>query len=412
MSLPGSHYTPVRDAAAIAADSAKILKGTWAVQSTKDKSWLVVKVTKNVTSFPIGNYKYEYRYYYYKDNVEGYTKTGTYGNDVITILDELAGDAKIFPTYAKAQKALKEHVTAAIPVTVEGAGYISTDTPVLPYNGTATERWNPVSHSSTRGLPFYVNADLSNTKISKTAAEKIKDIATTAHKYSDTLGKIYQTPSSAKALNNKDVTNASSHASYVAANGPAGLWGFRFCYNPTTISYSTSLDSSIDWMLAPSDPSKFFGGNTQITFDLYLNRIADMSALLNKPYDAGYPGGTINDRQREGILNRGTEYDIEYLYRVVNGNPKVGTKLLAAGSEQETSDFGYITGMPFWLHLHDNMIFKASLSGLSVNHVLFTEKMVPMLSVVTLSFIRYPETSTTGEAKDALTNYLKTGFNS
>ncbi len=405
MSLPGSHYKPIQGAAKIAADSAKILKGTWAVQSKKDKTWLVVKVTKNVTNFPIGNFKYVYNYLYYKDDTETSFKYGTYGNDVITLLDELAGDAKIFPTYAKAQKALKDHVTAEAPVTVEagGSGYTSTDTPVLPYNGTATERWNPISHSSTRSLPFYVNAGFSSDQA---------DLIATVNKYRDTLGKIYQTPSSAKALNNKDVTNAASHAAYIAANGPAGLWGFRFCYNPTTISYNTSIDSSIDWLLAPSDPSKFFGGNTQVTFDLYLNRISDMSALLKEPYDAGYPGGTITETQRQGILSRGTEYDIEYLYRVVNGNPKVGTKLLATGSTQETSDFGYITGMPFWLQLHDNMIFKASLSSLAVNHVMFTEKMVPMLSVVTLSFIRYPETNTTGNAKELLTNYLATGFSS
>ena len=56
-----------------------------------------------------------------------------------------------------------------------------------------------------------------------------------------------------------------------------------------------------------------------------------------------------------------------------------------------TSDYGYITGMPLWIQLHDNLIYKGSLSSLSVEHVIFTENMVPTLSVVSLSFIRYPE---------------------
>jgi hypothetical protein len=390
--------------------SNKILKGTWFAQSKFDKTWLAVKVTVpslwNFTSAGQVTYSYEY----YKDGLNGEkTRSGTYGVDNLGIqlttkgYEVAAVKGKVYKTV---QTALLDHVTAV----AEGTAldnYVNTDTPVLPDNRVNIGRWNPPNHSATRGLPFYVTAGI---KSASPLSPSEEYLLATADKYSNNLGKIYQTTSSAKALNVKNVSKLKKTSGAYKVT-PDKIWGFRFCYNPTTITYSTSVDSSIDWMLAPSDPSKFFGGNTSVTFDLYLNRIVDMSTLRRTNYQSSYPGIDLTDEQRQGILTRGTEYDIEYLYRVVNGNPKSGTKLLS-DTTALTSDYGYITGMPFWLQLHDNMIFKASLSGFSVNHVMFTEKMVPMFTVVTLSFIRYPETNTTGDGLEAINNYIKTGFTS
>lgn len=378
---------------AIQTASNKILRGTWTAQNNVDKTWIAIIVTETgqVEGFKLHDYKYER----YSDGVSG-SKIGSkiIGSDGWNSTTP-ASDGKY---YKEAQAILTEYVTAKANNTI--IDYVSTDTPsIMPNQENIYQRWNPPSHSSTRGPQFYLNAGLGPSQLSAIDAAK---------KYRTKIGRIYQTDSSAKALNRK--ASEESRNTY-AYNNLLGGWGFRFCYNPSSIQYSTSMDSSIDWLQAPADPSKYFGGNMQINFDLYLNRISDMSALRKTDYNSGYPGQAITDEQREGILNRGTEYDLEYLYRVVNGNPKYGMNLLNQSTTQKTSDFGYITGMPLWLKFHDNMNLKASLSGLSVTHAIFTDDMVPMLSIVSLTLIRYPESNTTGAAGEALSSVfnIKTG---
>jgi hypothetical protein len=43
------------------------------------------------------------------------------------------------------------------------------------------------------------------------------------------------------------------------------------------------------------------------------------------------------------------------------------------------------------------MRYKVSLASLNVNHVIFSEQMIPMFSIVDLQFIRYPVISDTDE---------------
>jgi hypothetical protein len=50
-------------------------------------------------------------------------------------------------------------------------------------------------------------------------------------------------------------------------------------YNPSSINYSTTSDTSIDWTLGKADPSNAIGGNTTVSFQLYLNRIIDVKHL-------------------------------------------------------------------------------------------------------------------------------------
>lgn len=212
------------------------------------------------------------------------------------------------------------------------------------------------------------------------------------------LGKIYQSEDGAAALNKP-------------AKGELKFWGFKFSYNPQSIQYSTAVDTSIDWMLNSKDPANLLGGNTQVSIQLYLNRIADMTELKkwNKAkasdYGTNYPRA-LRKEEIEGILYRGTEYDLEFLYRVLNGDPGKTALLEYDG---KTSDFGYITGTPCWFHLHNNMRYYGSMANVSVNHVMFTQEMVPMLSTVDISFIRYPslEFASPAQQREAILNAAK-----
>jgi uncharacterized membrane protein len=61
-----------------------------------------------------------------------------------------------------------------------------------------------------------------------------------------------------------------------------------------------------------------------------------------------------------------------------------------SGNTSLTSDLGYITGIPCWIRIHDNMHYKVSVQSMNVNHVLFTPDMVPTLTTVDLQLARIP----------------------
>ena len=170
------------------------------------------------------------------------------------------------------------------------------------------------------------------------------------------------------------------------------IYGFRFTYNPSSLRYSTTANAPIDWTLYSSDTANILGGPTIVSFELYLNRIADVYDLERGYSDSNYPKA-LNADDKANIKLRGTEYDLEYLYRIVNGTP-MATSLTS--SKLKTSDFGYITGLPFWLFLSDGLRYYGGLAGLDVNHVMFSRDMVPIFSVVSLTFNRYPVFDDTG----------------
>lgn len=262
-----------------------------------------------------------------------------------------------------------------------------------------TNRTNPPNHYVTRDVSYFnkvkdrIQKDLGKPRASSEyiiAYDKI-DLLNSEVTKAGRLGMIFQDKASAEALN--------------GAGNADKPWGFRFAYNPTTVSYSTAMDTSIDWMLADKDPANYIGGNVSIGFTLYLNRMPDMTELAGMKgksgtYGKNYPR-ELREEEIQGILNRGTEYDIEFLYRVLNGEPRPSENTLltytVAGKPAVTSDFGYITGTPVWLKIHNNLRYKGSVASLSVNHVIFNELMVPMFSTVDVTMLRYPVISELNE---------------
>jgi hypothetical protein len=209
------------------------------------------------------------------------------------------------------------------------------------------------------------------------------------------LGRLIQDANGAASLN-KNLDNLK-----LGTSGSKGtnLWGFRFMYNPTDITYSTSSNNQIDWSLGSKDPANLLTGNQSVSIQLYFNRIPDMAYLRAYKNSNGFEkvsplntkyGYNISSTAIDGILNRGTEYDIEYLYRVVNGDPIKNALLFGDKYKGYTSDFGYTTATPCWLYINDNMRYFGSVSSISVYHRIFTLDMIPMFTVVTLSFNRYP----------------------
>jgi hypothetical protein len=216
--------------------------------------------------------------------------------------------------------------------------------------------------------------------------------------------RIFQDAYGAKSLNRAYKKTAK------AVSGTAGnnqLWGFRATYNPTTFSYSTAANTDVDWTLGAKDPAILLAGNQTVSFDLYLNRIADLSAINPKngvdlsKTSSMYPR-QLEKEEADGIYHRGTEYDLEFLYRVITGDPEKKNLLLSPAYRNlggVTADLGYTTAVPCWLYLNENMRYYGSVASIQVNHVMFDLRMVPMLSVATITFARYPATDQGAEPK-------------
>jgi hypothetical protein len=315
-----------------------------------------------------------------------------------------------YKTFKTLSDALKDSTAAAIagsgstkttnPPSPKGAVQTSSQLNQAPY----TSQWNPPPHAATKGVSFsdflaqeaFSGDSLAYSGPSLSTSYNTNDAALVALEtsYRSRLGRLFQDTA------NITKTNKKSQAP----------WGFHFMYNPNNINYSSTSDTSIDWTLGKADPSNAIGGNTTVSFQLYLNRIIDVKDLRTNGPSAlarAYPGYSKAGDVFNGITTRGTEYDLEYLYRVLNGDPLKGEALLSSGDL--TSDVGYITMAPFWLHIHDNMRYFGSMASLSVNHLIFTSDMVPVFSTVDISFIRYPATGNQGVSASQWQNkYLGT----
>jgi hypothetical protein len=272
-----------------------------------------------------------------------------------------------------------------------------------PTQPTDALRWNPPPHVDSRGVDYFTRVNKNQFFSASGQAidpSAFRNIINTYVGSRPERGRIFQDKTTAKAM------NLIEGVSLNKKTGNALQWGFRFMYNPEMISYDNSDKSGVDWTYGSKDKGTLLTGSQTINFDLLINRIPDMSYLLNidkeianapnnqSRYDIlsvnGAYGRDLQPYEKEGILKRGTEYDIEFLYRVLTGDPKANSLLLEKGSTQLTADIGYTTMVPVWLILHENMRLFGAVSSISVTHRIFNQNMVPMLSRLSIGFQRYP----------------------
>ena len=175
-------------------------------------------------------------------------------------------------------------------------------------------------------------------------------------------------------------------------------YGFRFHYNPTSVSLTYgSMDKLAPELLR--DEMQVFNPVTPInvgglSFEIYLNRIEDLSmiqpngtlAIDNVIYPSltVYPEA-VDAAELKQIYRKGTMYDLEYLFRAIHGGGNDYTSILRG----KTSDLGWISRAAVEVHLGDGLRFLVSLNNIGVNHVLFNERMVPILTVLTIQGSRF-----------------------
>lgn len=167
------------------------------------------------------------------------------------------------------------------------------------------------------------------------------------------------------------------------ANKGSNRYGFRFLYNPASYAENIAVNQNVDPQVAALNLSNSLSANASFSVSLYLNRIEDLR-YTSYPGFAAYPMAVAKD-DWEGIQQFGTLWDVEYLMRTVNGAPIDTWR----GS---TAEFGQMYGIPSRFYLGRGRRLRGRLMSVSLNHLMFSKDMVPILTEVQLGVMRYPDT--------------------
>jgi hypothetical protein len=186
-------------------------------------------------------------------------------------------------------------------------------------------------------------------------------------------------------------------------------YGFQFLWNPETFTQSTH----VNWGVTPdqNDVAALLTGlvasNSSINFTIRIDRsndfacskslfksggklsdiVVDARTELLSSFAQNYTEGqapnseadfsaNINEKIKD-LLTRGTEADLEYLYRTINGD---GYSLLGVN----TSNISFLKPTIVRLDLGPQRLV-GMVQGVDVSHLAFTRDMIPIRTDVTLS---------------------------
>jgi hypothetical protein len=217
-----------------------------------------------------------------------------------------------------------------------------------------------------------------------------------ANKY-DQLASFYVDPEILDLPDKKQAEFATSNAANLDK-----LWGFRFLFNPSYISINMSSNNKVDWTRPNENGAVLIadGIGGTISVNILLDRVADMATMKQWKKNGGGPltqaayPVTMDAEQCAGILHRGTEYDLEYLFRVVNGNPQ---KVILMGESPKdglellSANMGYMTQIPFIFKISERQRYKVILESINIEHSMFTRDMIPIRTVVQIGLQRLPD---------------------
>jgi len=195
------------------------------------------------------------------------------------------------------------------------------------------------------------------------------------------------------------------------------MYGFKFLYNPKEINMTWGAVANANPMYEAMGQDTFapIAANmlsSQITFDIILNRMEDMSVLNpdgsykgSNPYSGwSHPKENGPQQERKKIIEMGTMYDMEYLFKAMHGY--AGNSNFQSSLRGQTSDPGWLPVRPVELHLGNMLRYRVRVSSLSIRHAIFNSRMVPVLSTVSFTCNRYWDGIITGYDKtSSVANY-------
>lgn len=172
-------------------------------------------------------------------------------------------------------------------------------------------------------------------------------------------------------------------------------YGFQFQYNPGTVAMSYFTSPNVDVAMMTSGTEMFnlagvSGSQGSVSFQIIINRIFDMQYLNSNGI---LQPGAINNYSKPPaigedteIYNKGTMYDVEYLLRTL-----MGTTMNSYLRGERTADMGWLPAIPVELHLGKSLRYLGTVNSLSLNHIIFNERMVPLFSTLDIAFARLPD---------------------
>jgi hypothetical protein len=245
--------------------------------------------------------------------------------------------------------------------------------------------WNPPPHTMTKAPKFDWHSDsystdiangqpdLSNRDINRVRAGRLGALYT--WDFTSNLDVI------AEEANSEEYKKALEEGGELALGRFSNRYGVVFHYNPTSISYSVQSNEQIPAMNTAGDSGNLIiPGTSAVTIDLYFNRIYDLSYVSSR--SKGQYERNLTYDEMNGIWNRGTEYDIEFLYRTCNGDPGDVYNV-----DYKTADYGFFMRVPVVLHV-GSMQWIGFITSVTVNHILFNTNMIPTFSQVSIGFAR------------------------
>ena len=186
-------------------------------------------------------------------------------------------------------------------------------------------------------------------------------------------------------------------------------YGFQFLWNPEAISVNVARNMDITPSAADSlrVVTGVFPGQETVSLNLVINRTNDFACIKHvsasaspsfdsytKYYNNTYPGQMKQSvpSEIEKLMEQGTLYDLEYLFRAVNGSgfvgpdgkPGVYTNLLG----RVTANIGYLQPTLLGIELgptKDSLSYVGWISNLTMNHTKFTETMIPLETQLSIS---------------------------
>lgn len=174
------------------------------------------------------------------------------------------------------------------------------------------------------------------------------------------------------------------------------LYGFKFLYNPKEVGMTWGIATGVNWEVVQSGQDKSTPVslgllNSTISFSVLLNRTNDMAYLDSNGLITGvkdpYPF-TVPTADLQEIYKRGTMYDMEYLFKTIMGLNSTYNSTLNG----KTADAGWLNGLPVELHLGDGLRYLVRIGSLEVKHLIFNDRMVPILSNVDMTCHRFYDT--------------------
>jgi hypothetical protein len=176
----------------------------------------------------------------------------------------------------------------------------------------------------------------------------------------------------------------------IVTGGEFKRYGFQFNYNPMMVSMSYGGVPDVDVNKLADDKFNLFSTavfQSSIEITLTLIRLFDMQYFDVNGNVTNTNAWPIppSSTQAKQIYEKGTMYDVEFLLKTI-----VGLEF-PTQFRGETADIGFLTGRPVELHLGKSLRYLVQVTSFALNHTHFDERMVPLVTNLSLSARRIPD---------------------